>query len=48
MVNMAEIIRFISSAGLEHKVMVLIAGAPLTQDFAQAIQIAKEILNISQ
>jgi len=35
--NMAEMVRLIGSAGLEHKVNVLIGGAPVTQDFAQAI-----------
>ena len=35
--NMAEMVRLIVSAGLEHKVNVLIGGAPVTQDFAQAI-----------
>jgi len=35
--NMAETVRLVSSAGLEHKVNVLIGGAPVTQDFAQAI-----------
>jgi len=37
MVNMAEITRLIRSAGLEHRVSVLIGGAPVTQEFAQAI-----------
>jgi len=37
MVSMAEMIRLLDSAGLEHKVNVLIGGAPVTQDFAQAI-----------
>jgi 5-methyltetrahydrofolate--homocysteine methyltransferase len=58
--NMAEMVRLIVSAGLEHKVNVLIGGAPVTQDFAQAIgadgyapdaaqavKIARELLNIS-
>lgn len=35
--NMAEMVRLIASAGIEHKVNVLIGGAPVTQDFAQAI-----------
>ena len=35
--SMAEMIRLLGSAGLEHKVNVLIGGAPVTQDFAQAI-----------
>lgn len=35
--SMAEMIRLLGSAGLEHKVRVLIGGAPVTQDFAQAI-----------
>lgn len=35
--NMAETVRLIGSAGLEHKVNVLIGGAPVTQDFVQAI-----------
>lgn len=35
--SMAEMVRLIGSAGLEHKVNVLIGGAPVTQDFAQAI-----------
>ena len=35
--NMAEMVRLIKSAGLQPKVNVLVGGAPVTQDFAQAI-----------
>jgi len=37
MANMAATVRLIKSAGLQPKVNVLVGGAPVTQDFAQAI-----------
>lgn len=38
MVNMAEIIHLMNSAELEPKVKVMVGGAPVTQDFAEAIR----------
>ena len=35
--NMAEMVRLIKSAGLQHKVNVLVGGAPVTQSWADAI-----------
>ncbi len=37
MVNMAEVIKSIESAGLREKVKVMIGGAPITQNYAEQI-----------